>query len=148
MYSHGRHLPYAPSPHSYTPYTTLSATISLDEELKPPTHPAERDLHDSLAEIYSIIVTLDGLEKAFNKDSVTEAEYTEICSRLLKQYQSTLSDERVEREFGDLDTFKARWHVSIAPPAPLPRSPPHVRSPSLLQFIRPSPSRGRISDRP
>ena len=73
---------------------------------------AERDLFDSLAEIYSIIVTLDALEKAYIKDSVTEAEYTETCSRLLKQYKSNLSDENVAKEFVDLEKFKRTWKVS------------------------------------
>lgn len=72
---------------------------------------AERDLCDSLAEIYSIIITLDGLEKAYIKDSIPEAEYTEICNRLLKQFKSTLNDDNVMRAFVDLDTFKAEWDV-------------------------------------
>jgi ESCRT-I complex subunit VPS28 len=71
-------------------------------------------LYDSLAEIYSIIITIDALEKAFLKDSITEAEYTETCSRLLKQYKSNLADETVARQFGDLETFKREWDVSIS----------------------------------
>ena len=59
--------------------------MNLSQEVKLYTTPAERDLWDSLAEIYSIIVTLDGLEKAYIKDSITEAEYTEMCTKLLKQ---------------------------------------------------------------
>lgn len=74
---------------------------------------AESDTYESLAEIYSIIVTLDGLEKAYIKDAITEAEYTGTCGRLLKQYNSTLRDENVAREFGDLDEFKKKWGVSI-----------------------------------
>lgn len=70
---------------------------------------AERDLYESLAEIYSIILTLDGLEKAYIKDVVTEAEYTETCARLLKQYKSSLGDETVARDFVDLETFKRTW---------------------------------------
>ena len=75
---------YAPTPYSYTPTSTLSATISLDEvrskvsqlvgfttdtlkEVKLSTSSAERDLYESLAEIYSILVTLDALEKAYLK---------------------------------------------------------------------------------
>lgn len=73
--------------------------------------PAERDLYETLAEIYSIIVTLDGLEKAYIRDAVSEAEYTETCSRLLKQYKSTLNDETVAQEFVDLETFKRTWGV-------------------------------------
>jgi ESCRT-I complex subunit VPS28 len=111
MYTSVRPQPYAPTPYSYTPSSALSATISLDEEVKLPTNASERDLLDSLAEIYSIIVTLDGLEKAFNKDSVKDNEYTDLCNRLLKQYKSNLSDERVAKEFGDLEGFKRKWDV-------------------------------------
>lgn len=72
---------------------------------------AERDLYESLAEIYSIIVTLDGLEKAYIRDAISESEYTETCARLLKQYKSTLGDETVARDFVDLETFKRTWQV-------------------------------------
>ena len=71
----------------------------------------ERDLYESLAEIYSIIITLDGLEKAYIKDAITEQEYSETCARLLKQYKSSLSDDSVAREFVDLETFKRTWGV-------------------------------------
>lgn len=74
---------------------------------------AERDLYESLAEIYSIIVTLDGLEKAYIRDVVTETEYTETCARLLKQYKSSLGDEAVAQKFVDLETFKKTWDVRI-----------------------------------
>ncbi|CAP97208.1 Vacuolar protein-sorting-associated protein 28 [Penicillium rubens] len=108
MYSQ-RPLPYAPTPYSYTPNPARSATINLDEEVKLASSSVERDLYESLAEIYSIIVTLDGLEKAYIKDVVTEAEYTETCTRLLKQYKSSLGDEAVSREFVNLETFKRTW---------------------------------------
>lgn len=82
------------------------------QEVKLVSSSGERDLYESLAEIYSIIITLDGLEKAYIKDVVTEAEYTETCTRLLKQYKSSLGDESVSREFVDLETFKRTWGVS------------------------------------
>lgn len=106
-----RQLAYAPTPHSYTPVSHFSATISLDEEVKLSTTNAERELNESLAEIYSIIVTLDALEKGFLKDSIIEADYTDTCSRLLRQYQSNLSDESVSKAFRDLETFKKAWAV-------------------------------------
>lgn len=84
------------------------------QELKLASTTAERDLYDSLAEIYSIVVTLDALEKAYLKDSISEGDYTETCSRLLKQYKSNLADETVAREFGDLETFKRDWDVCHA----------------------------------
>ncbi|KAJ4329178.1 Vacuolar protein-sorting-associated protein 28 [Fusarium piperis] len=102
---------YAPTPHSYVPNTSLSATINLDEEVKLTNTRAERDLQESLAELFSIIVTLDELEKAFLKDAIPEAEYTEICERSLRQYKALLADETIANEFQDLEEFKARWDL-------------------------------------
>ena len=126
---------YAPTPHSYVPNTALSATINLDEvsstsptcplnhrpplmsaymalqEVKLAETRAERDLQDSLAEIFSIIVTLDELERAFLKDAIPEADYTEICERSLKQYKSILADDTVAKAFVGLEEFKAEWDV-------------------------------------
>lgn len=74
---------------------------------------AERDLQESLAELFSIIVTLDQLERAFIKDdTIPEAEYTEICERSLRQYKALLADETIAKEFGNLEEFKAKWDVS------------------------------------
>ncbi|KAL2262183.1 hypothetical protein VTK26DRAFT_2216 [Humicola hyalothermophila] len=105
--------PYAPTPHSYVPNSTLSATINLDEEVKLAETRAERDLQDSLAEIFSIIVTIDELEKAFLKDAIPEADYTEICERSLKQYKSLIADETVARAFVGLEEFKAEWDLEV-----------------------------------
>jgi ESCRT-I complex subunit VPS28 len=102
---------YAPTPYSYTPNTSFSAQINLDEEVKLFDSSTERDLIDSLAEIYSIIRTLDGLEKAYIKDALPENEYSDMCSKMLKQYRSILSDETVLREFVDLDTFTRKWDI-------------------------------------
>lgn len=70
-------------------------------------------MQDSLAEVFSIIITLDELEKAYLKDAITEGDYTEICDRLLKQYKAILTDEVVAKEFVDLETFKAKWDVRV-----------------------------------
>lgn len=122
---------YAPTPHSYIPNIGLLATINLDEvrealpvvfckptnisnqEVKLSETRAERDLQDSLAEVFSIVITLDELEKAYLKDAIPESDYTEICDRLLKQYKAILTDEAVVREFVDLETFKNQWDVRI-----------------------------------
>ena len=102
---------YAPTPYSYVPTSSLSATINLDEEVKLHTTSAERDIYESLAELYSIIVTIDAIERAYLKDSLSEPFYTETCTRLLKQYKSTLDDDNVNRAFGDLETFKRSWNL-------------------------------------
>ncbi|KAL1912287.1 Vacuolar protein-sorting-associated protein 28 [Sporothrix stenoceras] len=115
---------YAPLPPSYVPNTTLSATINLDEEVKLTETRAERDLQESLAEIFSIIVTIDELEKAFLKDAVSEADYTEICERSLKQYNSILKDETVAAAYGSLDEFKQEWDTQLE----VPRATERIRA--------------------
>ena len=88
----------------------MSAYMVL-QEVKLAETRAERDLQDSLAEIFSIIVTLDELERAFLKDAIPEADYTEICERSLKQYKSILADDTVAKAFVGLEEFKAEWDV-------------------------------------
>ncbi|MCJ1224913.1 Vacuolar protein-sorting-associated protein 28 [Toensbergia leucococca] len=150
MYASPKQLPYAPTPHSYTP-SSLTATMNMDEEVKLWTTAAERDLWDSIAEIYSIIITLDGLEKAYIKDCLPESEYTEICSRLLKQYKSSLSDETVAKEFVDLETFKREWGIEcpraterlrVGFPATVidPTNHPHHSTPATSSSHHPPPA--------
>jgi ESCRT-I complex subunit VPS28 len=82
------------------------------QEVKLATTSSEQNLHESLAEVYSIIVTLDTIEKAYLKDSINEVEYTETCRRLIMQYKSTLSDSTVDNAFQDIDSFMQEWSVS------------------------------------
>jgi ESCRT-I complex subunit VPS28 len=112
MFPSHQQLAYAPTPYGYTP-STLSASINLDEEVK--FADAEREHYENLAELYSIIVTLEALEKAYLRDSIQESEYTETCDRLLRQYKSNLATESVQAAFGDLESFKAEWNVRPIP---------------------------------
>lgn len=63
--------------------------------------------------MYSIIITLDALEKAYLKDSIGDKEYTETCNRLLRQYKSNLQDGSVSSAFGNLESFMEEWEASI-----------------------------------
>jgi len=89
----------------------LLSNACLSQEVKLSETRAERDLQDSLAEVFSIIITLDELEKAYLKDAIPVSEYTETCDRLLKQYNAILADAAVKRGFVDLETFKREWDV-------------------------------------
>ncbi|KAH0609474.1 uncharacterized protein H6S33_012960 [Morchella sextelata] len=107
-----KYQPYAPSPYSYTPSPhALSTSISLDEEVKLSTTSQQRELNESLAEIYSIIVTLDFLEKAYIKDSINQGVYTPTCLRLLGQYKTLLKSPGVASAFVDLETFKREYDI-------------------------------------
>lgn len=56
------------------------APLNLDEEVRLFTTNAEREKYGLLATLYGIIVSLDYLERAYVRDSVTAAEYATISS--------------------------------------------------------------------
>jgi len=114
MASHtsARPSPYAPP--SATIPQVLSSSISLDEEVKlHNSTPAQRRVWDDLATIYSIIVSLEFVEKAYVRDTITQAQYTQKCSNLLTQYKAILKDAEVQERFGDLETFQKEYNVQF-----------------------------------
>ncbi|KAF5316698.1 hypothetical protein D9619_006809 [Psilocybe cf. subviscida] len=68
----------------------MSMTISLDEEVRLYSTNQEREKYNTLATLFGIIVALDYLERAYVRDSITVAEYSPACTRLLSQYKTML----------------------------------------------------------
>lgn len=75
----------------------------------------EREHYDNLADLYSIINTLNNLEKQYIKDSVTAKEYTAACSKLLVQINVAFSQVKSE-EFPTIEAFmnKYNFHCTAA----------------------------------
>ncbi|CCF58254.1 hypothetical protein KAFR_0E01000 [Kazachstania africana CBS 2517] len=71
----------------------------------------EKETVEMLSEIYSIIITLDQVEKSFLKDSITADQYTNVVNKLLAQYKTYLSNESVQDEFVDPDSFKKKYNI-------------------------------------
>ncbi|KAK9462326.1 vacuolar protein sorting-associated [Lipomyces oligophaga] len=106
--------PYAPTSYSSASFSSsaaLRSSVPLDEEVRLYRTSAQRDLYESLAEIYAIIVTLDFVEKGYVKDTISQAQYTTICSRLLAQYSTILKNQDVANEFQDLDSFRRQYDI-------------------------------------
>ncbi|KAI0213874.1 Vacuolar protein sorting-associated protein 28-like [Lamellibrachia satsuma] len=76
----------------------------LCEEVKLYKGAREREKYDNLAELYAIINTLQYLEKAYIKDSVTPKEYTAHCSKLLVQYKAAFQQVQ-GNEYPTLESF-------------------------------------------
>ncbi|EDO15356.1 hypothetical protein Kpol_457p7 [Vanderwaltozyma polyspora DSM 70294] len=78
----------------------------------------EKEAIETLSDIYSIIIAIDQVEKAYLKDSVSNEEYTSTVNKLLIQYRTYLSNdnEDLQRLFGDLNAFKERYNI-VAPNA-------------------------------
>lgn len=72
----------------------------------------EKEVMDTLTEIYSIIITLDQVEKAYLKDNINSNQYTTTVYKLLAQYNTYLSNEDIARRFIDLQHFKQKWNIN------------------------------------
>jgi ESCRT-I complex subunit VPS28 len=48
----------------------------------------QRGEYDNLSDLYSIIVTVEHLETAFVRDSITADEYTAACNKLIAQFKT------------------------------------------------------------
>lgn len=64
--------------------------MSLYQEVRLYSSARQREDIENKAELYSIIKTLQELEKAYIKDAVPSDIYTSQCSKLLVQYKSAL----------------------------------------------------------
>merc|ERR1711991_436416 len=91
-----------------------------DEEVKLYSSSRERERIEALGDLYAIIQTVEVLEKAYIRDSVTADEYTPACSKLITQFKSArnlLRDVVPDIEHGAMhrdDASKSAQHVAEA----------------------------------
>ncbi|GAA5866625.1 hypothetical protein JCM1840_002406 [Sporobolomyces johnsonii] len=65
-------------------------SFNLDEEVRLSTTNADRERIDELATLYGLILSLDYLERAYVRDSISQSQYAPACSRLLTQFKSIM----------------------------------------------------------
>lgn len=82
----------------------------LYEEVKLYRTAREREKYDNMADLYSVINTLQCLEKAYIKDCVTAKEYTAACSKLLVQYKAAFKQVQGE-EFPTVEVFMKKFRL-------------------------------------
>ena len=82
----------------------------LMEEVRLARNPREREKFDNLAELFAVLTTLQCLEKAYIRDTVTAKEYTSNCSRLLAQICHQASEiRRLSRRGNLVFCLKPNW---------------------------------------
>ncbi|KAI5996915.1 VPS28 protein-domain-containing protein [Pisolithus orientalis] len=91
--------------------------LPLDEEVQLYTTGAEREKYSLLATLFGIVVALDFLERAYVRDSITAAEYSPACTRLLSQYMTML--KLVKDSIPSIEEFMTRYRLDT--PAALHR---------------------------
>ncbi|EIW69936.1 hypothetical protein TREMEDRAFT_68381 [Tremella mesenterica DSM 1558] len=87
----------------------MSSAMNLDQEVRLYTTNAEREKVENLATLFSIIVSLEYLERAYVRDSVSGKEYAPACIKLLAQYKSLI--KLVGDDIGDIENFMKRYHM-------------------------------------
>lgn len=84
----------------------------LYEEVKLYNNAREREKYDNMADLYSVINTLQQLEKAYLRDCITPKEYTSACSKLLVQFKVAFRQVKGD-EFPTVDVFVKKYRVSL-----------------------------------
>ncbi|XP_023228772.1 vacuolar protein sorting-associated protein 28 homolog isoform X2 [Centruroides sculpturatus] len=82
----------------------------LYEEVRLHRTAREREKYDNMADLYAVINTLQCLEKAYIKDSVTPKEYTAACSKLLVQYKAAFKQVQGD-EFPTVESFMKKFRL-------------------------------------
>lgn len=77
------------------------------EEIKLFNMPHERERYDNMADCFSLINTIQCLEKAYIKDAVTSREYTAACSKLLTQFKAAF--KQIDKEFKTVEDFLRKY---------------------------------------
>ncbi|CAG2107927.1 unnamed protein product [Medioppia subpectinata] len=83
----------------------------LYEEVRLYRSARERESYDNLADLYAVINSVQCLEKAYIKDSVTAKEYTGACSKLLVQYRQAFKQVQ-SADTPDIEAFMSKYRFS------------------------------------
>ncbi|KAI0792207.1 vacuolar protein sorting-associated protein 28 [Abortiporus biennis] len=84
-------------------------SLNLDEETKLYSTIPEREKYGTLATLFGIIVALDYLERAYVRDSISAAEYSPACTRLLSQYKTMI--KLVGDDVPTIEQFMSRYRM-------------------------------------
>jgi hypothetical protein len=74
-------------------------------------HGQERAYYDNLSDLYSIVVTMEHLEKAYVRESIEGDEYTKACSQLLAQFKTCKEAVMTGGLVQDLTHFYREYHL-------------------------------------
>ncbi|KAL9644675.1 hypothetical protein ABK040_012329 [Willaertia magna] len=89
--------------------TATSKTSTNQERIKLYENRKEREKYENLAELYSIIYTVERLEKAYIKDSIKADEYTTTCSKLIAKFKTILP--MVTSDIPDMERFMREFKL-------------------------------------
>ena len=79
----------------------------LQEEIKLYDNARQREEYDNRANVFSLVQTIEALEKAYIKDAVTPDQYTSSCNILLDQFNAAF--KLIKDTFPDVESFAHKY---------------------------------------
>lgn len=93
-------------------YVRAMATTNYQyDEIKLIKNSKDRELYDNLSDVYSLLMTIQFLEKAFIKDSICSSEYTASCFKLLTQFKTAF--KLVSKDFASVEDFTNKYGMDV-----------------------------------
>jgi len=78
-------------PPHYETTQRFQGNSAINKEIKLYNNTKEREMYENMADLYSIIKTVEHLERAFIRDSISSADYNPACSKLIAQFKTAKS---------------------------------------------------------
>ncbi|KAJ6231067.1 vacuolar protein sorting-associated protein [Anaeramoeba flamelloides] len=75
----------------FMPRNINMLSLSNNKKIKSYNNSKERELLENESNLFSIMQTLENLEKAYVRDSITSKEYTNECWKMISQFKTALS---------------------------------------------------------
>lgn len=88
-------------------YQSPVDTGKVMEEVRLHENARQREEIDNRANVYSLIQTIQALEKAYIKDAVSPHEYTKQCNILLDQFNAAF--KLIKDKFPDVQSFSKKY---------------------------------------
>ncbi|PVU88672.1 hypothetical protein BB560_006348 [Smittium megazygosporum] len=84
----------------------------MDQEIRLYRNFKEREEYDNQANLYSILNSLELLERAHIRDSIDQDEYFTTCTKLLGQFKTT--SELLKNTVPDIEEFAKRYKLNCS----------------------------------
>ena len=88
-------------------YGAPAESGKLSEEVRLYESAQQREEFDNRANVYSLIQTIQALEKAYIKDAVSPQDYTKQCNVLLVQFNAAF--KLIKEKFNDVEEFSRKY---------------------------------------
>ncbi|CAF0743339.1 unnamed protein product [Adineta ricciae] len=86
-----------------------SNKLEMYEEIRLWKNSRERERYDNMADAFSLITTLQALEKAYIKDLVEPVEYTKHCEKLIAKF--TAAFRQIDGDFSRIEDFARKYKL-------------------------------------